>query len=105
MGEGRADGRLAEGLIGGPGRDLVRAADRADERELFYSNCWLWAFWSFFSRRGFLLVSKSEWGWWPHVMWSPDLTAVHQFEPDHKRRSGRLWPPFIYRGYVKKTLL
>ena len=83
------------------GMGLERTRDRA----IFVSNCWLWAFWTFLRRGGFLIVSKSEWGWWPHLMWSPDMRTVHQFEPDHKRRMGRFWPPVFYRGFVKQSLL
>ena len=81
---------------------LARA--RAEERVCFYSNCWIFALWRLFRRRGFLIISKSEWGWWWHFMWSPDMRTVQQFEPTLKRRK-RLFPPFIYKGYVKETLL
>lgn len=78
---------------------------RSAEKVKFFSNCAAWAVWAYFRRGGFLILKKSEWGWWPHFMWSPDMHTCQQFEPDHKRRRGRLWPPFFYRGYVKKTLL
>jgi hypothetical protein len=81
------------------------ARRRSEPKVKFYSNCWAWAIYAFLRRGGFLILTKSEWGWWPHVMWSPDMHSCHQFEPDHRRRWGRLFPPFIYRGYIKKTRL
>ena len=78
---------------------------QSSEKIKFYSNCLLWAIYTFLRRGGFLIISKSEWGWWPHIMWTPDMRTCHQFEPDHKRRRGRLWPPIVYRGYIKKTHL
>ena len=83
--------------------DAIQRRERA--KETFISNCWMWAIWRFMTKGGVLIFSKSEWGWWPHFMWSPDLSKCVQFEPDHKRRHGRLWPPFIYRGYLKETRL
>ncbi len=80
-------------------------SERGHAKVMFYSNCWYWAFSTYFRKGGFLIFSKSEWGWWPHVMWSPDLMRCHQFEPDHKRQRGRLLPPLIYRGYIKTTRL
>lgn len=71
----------------------------------FYSNCWLWAFYNCFRRGGFLIISKSAWGWWPHVMWSPDMVSCHQFEPEKPRVRGLLFPPLIYRGYIKISQL
>ncbi len=81
---------------------MVRA--RSQARTIFFSNCWLFALWRFFINGGFLIVSKSEWGWWAHFMWSPDMRTVQQFEPTLKKRK-RLFPPFIYQGYVKETRL
>lgn len=78
---------------------------RSRAKVKFYSNCWLWAFYTWVRRGGFLILSKSEWGWWPHVMWSPDMMKCNQFEPDHTRQRGRLLPPLIYRGYIKTTRL
>jgi len=87
-----------------PPVELRSARGRALARAYFFSNCWLFALGRLFRRGGFLIISKSEWGWWPHLMWSPDMRTLHQFEPTEKKRR-RLLPPFIYRGYVKKTRL
>jgi hypothetical protein len=78
---------------------------RSRAKVIFYRNRWVGAFYTCFCRGGFLIVSKSEWGWWPHVMWSPDLKMCHQFEPDHKRLRRRLHPPLIDCGYIKTTRL
>ncbi len=81
-------------------------SERGHDKVMFYSNCWLWAFSTCFRKGGFLIFSKSEWGWWPHVMWSPDMMSCYQFAPGaHVRLRGRLFPPFIFRGYVKTSRL
>lgn len=77
---------------------------KAPSRFFFRSNCYLFAVWQLFRKGGFLIVCKSEWGWWPHVMWSPDMCTVYQFEPTEKKRR-RLFPPTFYRGYIKKSRL
>lgn len=74
------------------------------ERTYFICNCWMFALWRLFRRGGFLIITKSEWGWWPHLMWSPDMSSLQQFEPTEKKRR-RLLPPFVYKGYVKETRL
>lgn len=90
--------------VGLPALDAEAPGTAVQRRSIFVSNCWLWALARVFRRGGFLLVSKSEWGWWPHVMWSPDMRVLYQFEPTKKKRR-RLLPPMLYRGYVKRTRL
>jgi hypothetical protein len=91
-----------DGYVWAESRD--NGAALAQRRAIFVSNCWMFALWRFFTHGGFLIVSKSEWGWWPHLMWSPDMTTIHQFEPTAKKRR-RLLPPLVYKGYVKETRL
>ena len=102
MADGSGEPVAAGGVELAPGPAIQR---RERAKDTFVSNCWMWAIWRFMRRGGFLIFSRSEWGWWPHFMWSPDMRTCVQFEPDHKRRTGRLWPPFFYRGYLKETRL
>lgn len=50
------------------------------------SNCVLFAIGRFWTRGGYVVVRKSDYGWWPHVLWSPDLVMFEQFHPVKHRR-------------------
>ena len=50
---------------------------------------------------GYLVIRKSRWGWFPHVLWmSPDRSRLSSFVPINPRR--HLIPPPLFRGYVKE---
>ena len=39
----------------------VAPSEKLKEREKFYSNCWLWALWTFLRRGGFLILYLGLW--------------------------------------------
>jgi hypothetical protein len=63
------------------------------------SNCFLYALGRFAREGGYLVLRKSHFGWWPHLLWSKDLRSFEQFVPIAARR--RLIPPLLFRGSVK----
>jgi hypothetical protein len=64
------------------------------------SNCIIFAVWRVIRRGGYIVVRKSRWGWWPHVLWSPDLKTFEEYQPIQPNHH-LVVPPPIYRGVVK----
>ena len=50
------------------------------------SNCALWAAWRYVRRGGYVVMTRSDYGWWPHFAWSQDGTRWLQFHPKRHRR-------------------
>jgi len=62
----------------------------------------LFVIWRWWSEGGYVVIRHSDWGWWPHFLWSPDLQTFEQFVPvvpNHKKRI----PPLWFRGYIKTS--
>lgn len=58
------------------------------------------------TRGGYVVVHKSKYGWWPHLVWTPDFVAFEQFHPVKHRRwyttALRLGiPPILFDGEPK----
>lgn len=49
---------------------------------------------------GFVVLTRSRYGWWWHAQWTDDFHYFLEFVPDHKRRARRV-PPIWFRGYVR----
>jgi hypothetical protein len=64
------------------------------------SNCLIFAFQHWFKFGGYVCIRKSNYGWWPHFLWTQDLKVFEEFHPVRKKQKGWL-PPFIFCGYVR----
>jgi hypothetical protein len=67
------------------------------------SNCLLYAVRQWITHGGYLLLRKSRYGWWPHALWSRDLTVLSEFVPLAPRR--RWLPPLWFKGMVRVRLM
>jgi hypothetical protein len=61
------------------------------------SNCLLYAVRQWWTLGGCLVVRKSQYGWWPHFLWSQDLVQFFAFVPVQKARR-RCLPPLWFAG-------
>ena len=68
------------------------------------SNCLFFALKKVRTEGGYLLMRRSHVGWWPHFVWSKDLTTLEEFVPT-KPPSARLLPPLFFEGYVREALV
>ena len=67
------------------------------------SNCFLFAFWLFWTRGGYWCVRRSRHitGW--HWLWSPDLKTWLHYEPLRpKRMPQAAWHKLWYHGRIKR---
>jgi hypothetical protein len=63
------------------------------------SNCLVFALRRFWQRGGYVVMVWSDYGWWPHFVWSPDLQQFEEWSPARKAR--KWFPPLVFRGAVK----
>lgn len=64
------------------------------------SNCLIYALRKLIREGGYLLVRRSFYGWWPHVLHMSRAGEITHYSPPRKRR--RLIPPLLFRGRVIK---
>ena len=64
------------------------------------SNCFVYAIRQFVTPGGYLVVRRSQFGPWPHVLWSPDLRTFSEFVPP-RYRPPYWFPPLWFRGTVR----
>lgn len=64
------------------------------------SNCLLFVVVRWWRLGGFVIIRKSQHGWWPHFLWSPDLITFEEFQPAIPNHHLK-FPPPLYRGIVK----
>jgi hypothetical protein len=64
------------------------------------SNCVIWAVTQYVRRGGYLVARRSRYGWWWHLLWSPDLQRFYAFVPNRRHRK-RWVPPLYFQGYVR----
>lgn len=65
------------------------------------SNCIIFALQRWFSLGGYIVLRKSNYGWWPHMIWTKDLATFEEFTPPvHQARA---FPPLVFNGIVKRT--
>lgn len=65
----------------------------------FRSNCIIWALGQWRREGGYVALRRSNYGWWPHMLWSPDMVVWTEFVPVAPKRKRRL-PPLWFRGRV-----
>ena len=67
------------------------------------SNCLVFALKRWFSDSGYLVVRKSNFGWWPHFLWTPDINSsyVEHYAPISGQK--KLMPPPLFEGNVQTT--
>jgi hypothetical protein len=66
-------------------------------------NCLLFVVGRYLKRGGYIVIHRSDYGWWPHAVWSGDLKTFEQFHPvKHRRWYARIlrWhlPPPLFDG-------
>jgi len=51
---------------------------------------------------GYLIIRKSDHGWWPHFLWSNDLYSFWAYVPLKRLVKCDKWkiPPVIFKGRV-----
>lgn len=67
------------------------------------NNCLLYALGKFMREGGYLIIRKSRFGWWPHLLHSSDLETITDFRPPAPS-ADRWLPPLLYRGIVRTTI-
>ena len=67
------------------------------------SNCLVYALKRWFSKSGYLVIRKSNFGWWPHFLWTPDIsgTYIEHYAPIMGER--KLMPPPLFKGAVRMS--
>lgn len=63
------------------------------------SNCLFYAIGQWWRVGGYVVVMKSNYGWWPHMVHSQDLCTYTEYSPPRKVR--RWFPPPLFRGAVR----
>lgn len=65
------------------------------------SNCLIFAFRMWARHGGYVIVRKSNYGWWPHFMWVKSLgeLEVTNFVPENPK-TGLLLPPPLFKGKI-----
>lgn len=64
------------------------------------ANCFTFAIGRYVTRGGYIIVHRSKYGWWPHLIWSPDLVTFEQFHPVRHRR----WYAWALRHHIPLLL-
>ena len=68
------------------------------------SNCFIFALRRWFKRGGYLIIRKSDAGWYPHFIWAESLKdlEIEHYTVDEFHPLMRFMPAFLFKGYVKK---
>jgi hypothetical protein len=66
------------------------------------SNCILYAVACWFKSGGYIVLRKSNYGWWPHMLWTKDFTTFAEFTP-RVHVENAAFPPLLFRGSVMIT--
>ena len=64
-----------------------------------YSNCLVYAIGQWVRHGGYLVLSRSRYGWWPHAEHTHDWRRFSVFVPLGPKRR-RACPPLWFRGRV-----
>ena len=66
------------------------------------SNCIVYAMSCWFKSGGYIVLRKSNFGWWPHMVWTKDFATFQEFTPlAHQEQM--TFPPLFFKGLVKIT--
>jgi hypothetical protein len=68
------------------------------------SNCLFYVLKRCWQDGGYFIIRKSNHGWWPHFIWSGDLTSFAEFipPPEHNFRWLPKWlPPPLFSGAAR----
>jgi hypothetical protein len=65
------------------------------------SNCVIFALQRWFSRGGYIVLRKSNYGWWPHMIWTMDFATFEEFTPPVHYPV--VFPPPIFKGIIEIT--
>lgn len=66
------------------------------------NNCLLYALCKFYKCGGFIVIRKSKYGKWSHVMWSKDLIHFEHYVPVNLPLKHPLLSKILFKGRVKK---
>lgn len=64
------------------------------------SNCLFYAFKKYRRYGGYILMRKSNYGWWPHFLHMTKDGKITQYTLSRKKR--RILPPIVFTGFVKE---
>lgn len=65
------------------------------------NNCLLFALYKWFKFGGYVITRKSNFGWWPHFIWSKDLITFEEYIPS-EHQEGLKFPPLYFKGYIRR---
>jgi hypothetical protein len=86
-------------------RNVARSRLRRDPSQTgghgVKSNCIIFALQQWFSRGGYIVLRKSNYGWWPHMIWTKDFTTFEEFTPPVHYPV--MFPPPIFKGIIEIT--
>lgn len=69
------------------------------------SNCLFFTFRKFIKDGGFIIIRKSQYGNWSHVMWTGDFKTFEHFVPLNPPLKFPLIQKFYFEGRVKRESL
>lgn len=64
------------------------------------TNCLLWALSRWHKHGGYVVFRRSDYGWWPHLLWTVDLVTFEEFTPTDAKYKRRI-PPLLFVGRVR----
>jgi hypothetical protein len=66
------------------------------------SNCIIFALRRWFKYGGYVVLRKSNFGWWPHMIWTKDFATFEEFAP-RIHNANMAFPPLLFKGVAKTT--
>lgn len=69
------------------------------------NNCLFFAISKFIKHGGFIVIRKSKYGNWSHVMWSKDLITFEHYVPIKLPLKYPLIQKFLFKGKIKQERL
>ena len=66
------------------------------------NNCLFFALYKFYKQGGFIVIRKSKYGNWSHVMWSKDLVTFEHYVPKTPPLKYPWIHKILFKGKVRK---
>jgi hypothetical protein len=67
-----------------------------------WGNCYVFVLRQWWRKGGYVVLSRSKYGWWLHAVWSRDLVTFEDFVPLGPKRRRKM-PPIWFAGRVRVT--
>lgn len=80
-------------------------AHRASTSTWLFSNCLIFALWRWITRGGYLVIRRSHYGWWPHIIWCEHLhdAEIEHYVPLEYSTHFAASHKVLFHGYVSKV--